>query len=192
MAGQLLRCCTALHFHPCRHMGTDWVGQSQHTLFPALAHRVGIFWDEWHCQDTAWVSPSQCFNLLQSSKLPSDARIVRCICTSFSQGPMVASPSSILCQTDKGRQEEMQQQAEEEPTHCHHSLIKRHSKTEAGPAPLSQDCMDAERTPVTSRHCESAVVHSSLRHCFFASQKTALLKVWVLLRCKTQGSYRIW
>lgn len=95
----------AQHFIPIPAdiMGTDWVGQSQHTLFPALAHRVGIFWDEWHCQDTAWVSPSQCFNLLQSSKLPSDARIVHCICTSFSQGPMVASPSSILCQMDKGR-----------------------------------------------------------------------------------------
>lgn len=36
------------------------------------------------------------------------------------------------------------------------------------------------------------MVHSSLRDCFFASQNPALLKVWVLLRCKTQGNYRIW
>lgn len=86
-------------------VGTNLVQQSLYILFPALPHRADLFSDEWHYWHTVWVSPSHRSSLLQSSKMPSGARIILSICTHFSrllthrqdfQAPEVGLPPKIL------------------------------------------------------------------------------------------------
>lgn len=104
--------CTVLCSPPWSYVGTNWVQQSLYILFPALPHRADLFSDEWHCRHTVWVSPSHRSSLLQSSKMPSGARIILSICTHFSrllthrqdfQAPEVGLPPKILHRRGKSR-----------------------------------------------------------------------------------------